>query len=59
MSGQPRAFVEKETSLVPSRNPRDDLPNVRDGLPYRERIALQCLHDLQQERGGGMCLRAA
>jgi len=35
-----------------TRNPRDYLPDVRDGLPYRERIVLQCLHALQQERGG-------
>ena len=35
-----------------SRNPRDSLPDVRDGLTHRERIVLQCLHALQQERGG-------
>ena len=35
-----------------SRNPRDSLPDVRDGLNHRERIVLQCLHTLQQERGG-------
>jgi hypothetical protein len=34
------------------RNPRDYLPDVRDGLTSRERIVLQCLYDLQQERGG-------
>ena len=34
------------------RVPRDDLPDVRDGLTHRERIVLQCLHALQQERGG-------
>ena len=34
------------------RDPRDDLPDVRDGLTPRERIVLQCLSDLQQERGG-------
>ena len=33
------------------RNPRDYLPDVRNGLPHRERIVLQCLYDLQQERG--------
>jgi hypothetical protein len=33
-------------------DPRDYLPDVRDGLTHRERIVLQCLHDLQQERGG-------
>ena len=35
-----------------NRNPRDSLPDVRDGLTQRERIVLQCLHALQQERGG-------
>ena len=35
-----------------SRNPREYLPDVRDGLTHRERIVLQCLYDLQQERGG-------
>jgi hypothetical protein len=33
-------------------DPRDYLPDVRDGLTHRERIVLQCLHALQQERGG-------
>jgi hypothetical protein len=33
-------------------NPRDSLPDVRDGLTHRERIVLKCLADLQQERGG-------
>ena len=32
-------------------NPRDYLPDIRDGLTHRERIVLQCLSDLQQERG--------
>ena len=35
-----------------SRNPRDYLPDVRDGLTQRGRIVLQCLYDLQQERSG-------
>jgi hypothetical protein len=35
-----------------SRNPRDYLPDIRDGLTHRERIVLQCLYALQQERGG-------
>ena len=35
-----------------NRNPRDYLPDVRDGLTHRERIILQCLYALQQERGG-------
>jgi hypothetical protein len=34
------------------RNPRDYLPDVKDGLTHRERIVLQCLYALQQERGG-------
>jgi len=33
-------------------DPHDDLPDVRDGLTSRERIVLQCLYALQQERGG-------
>jgi hypothetical protein len=37
---------------VRKRTPGDDLPDVRDGLTRRERIVLQCLYDLQQERGG-------
>jgi hypothetical protein len=28
------------------------LPDVRDGLTYRERIVLKCLYDLQKARGG-------
>ena len=35
-----------------TRNPRAYLPDVRDGLSHRERVVLQCLHALQQERGG-------
>ena len=35
-----------------SRNPRDSLPDVRDGLTHRERIVIQCLYALQQEREG-------
>ena len=33
-------------------DPRDYLPDVRDGLTHRERIVLKCLYDLQQERSG-------
>ena len=33
-------------------DPRDYRPDVRDGFTQRERIVLQCLADLQQERGG-------
>jgi len=52
MSGQLRAYVEKETSLMSTRDSRDYLPDVKDGLTHRERIVLQCLYDLQQECGG-------
>jgi hypothetical protein len=31
------------------RDPRDYLPDVKDGLTHRERIVLQCLADLQRE----------
>jgi hypothetical protein len=37
---------------MPTRDPRDSLPDVRDGLTQRERIVLQCLYDLQQDRDG-------
>jgi hypothetical protein len=30
-----------------TRDPHDDLPDVRDGLTHRERIVLRCLHELQ------------
>jgi hypothetical protein len=45
-------IVNVEEPDVPNRDPRDYLPDVADGLTYRERIVLQCLADLQQERGG-------
>jgi hypothetical protein len=32
-------------------DPRDHIPDVRDGLTHRERIVLWCLSELQQERG--------
>ena len=35
-----------------THDPRDSVPDVRDGLTRRERIVLQCLYELQQERGG-------
>jgi len=35
-----------------NHSPRDYLPDIRDRLIHRERIVLQCLYDLQQERGG-------
>jgi len=37
---------------MPTYNPYDDLPDVRDGFTARARIVLQCLAALQQERGG-------
>jgi hypothetical protein len=33
-------------------NPRDHIPDVRDGLTRAERLLLHTLHRLQQERGG-------
>src|SRR5437870_10514271 len=45
-------LVTKETCHMPTHDPRDYLPDIRDGLTHRERIVLQCLYDLQQERGG-------
>jgi hypothetical protein len=35
-----------------THNTRAYLPDIRDGLTQRERIVLQCLYALQQERGG-------
>ena len=35
-----------------NRGSHDYLPDVKDGLTHRERIVLQCLLALQQERGG-------
>jgi hypothetical protein len=40
-----------------TRDPRDHLSDVRDGLTSCERIVLQCLHALQQEHGGAMFLQ--
>jgi hypothetical protein len=37
---------------MPIPDPREYLPDIRDGLTHRERIVLKCLSDLQQERGG-------
>ncbi|MBA55930.1 MAG: hypothetical protein CMK89_15860 [Pseudomonadales bacterium] len=33
-------------------DPRDYLPDVRDGLTRRERVVLYCLQQTQQELGG-------
>jgi hypothetical protein len=30
-----------------THDPREYLPDIRDGLTHRERIVLQCLYDLQ------------
>ena len=35
-----------------THDPRGYLPDTRDCLTHWERIVLQCLYDLQQERGG-------
>jgi hypothetical protein len=43
---------DRGTSLMPTYDHCAYLPDVRDGLTHRERIVLQCLADLQQERGG-------
>jgi hypothetical protein len=37
---------------MPIRDPRAYVPDIRDGLTQRERVVLQCLAELQQERGG-------
>ncbi len=34
-----------------NRDPRDDLPDVRDGLTHRARVVLWCLSALQKEHG--------
>ena len=47
----PRRLCGGRPSYV-SPDSRDYLPDIRDGLTHRERIVLQCLYDLQQERGG-------
>jgi hypothetical protein len=33
-------------------DPREYLPDVKDGLTHRERVVLWCLQELQQERRG-------
>lgn len=33
-------------------DPREYLPDVRDGLTKRERVVLYCLHETQKELGG-------
>ena len=37
------------------RNPRDYIPDIRDGLSQRERIVLQCLHALAAGTRGKTC----
>jgi hypothetical protein len=41
-----------KANLMCTSDPRESLSDVRDGFTHRERIVLQCLADLQQERGG-------
>ena len=36
---------------MPTLDPRDYVPDVRDGLTRRDRIVLQCLAELQKKRG--------
>ena len=36
---------------MPHHDPREYLPDVKDGLTHRERVVLWCLKELQQERG--------
>jgi hypothetical protein len=36
---------------MPTHDPYDDLPDVRDGLTHRERVVPHCLAELQQGRG--------
>jgi hypothetical protein len=36
---------------VRERDPKHELPDVRDGLNHRERIILTVLHETQKERG--------
>ena len=38
MPGLPRAFIEKETCMMDTYDPRDYLPDVKDGLTSRQRI---------------------
>ena len=45
-------MTNSEDLHMSTRNSREHLPDIRDGLTHRERIVLQCLYDLQQERGG-------
>jgi hypothetical protein len=52
MIWQVMSVREEEQLPMHSRDPRDYLPDIRDGLTHREPIVLQCLYDLQQERGG-------
>src|SRR5438093_5629921 len=47
-----RRLPHKGELHMRTRDPRDYLPDVKDGLTIRERIVLQCLYALQQERGG-------
>src|SRR5215470_4231332 len=48
----PTSVRTRRAVAMYNRNPRDFLSDIRDGLTHWERIVLQCLHALQQERGG-------
>ena len=37
---------------MPTRDPRDYLPDIHDGLSHHERVVLWCLKELQEERSG-------
>jgi hypothetical protein len=34
-----------------TKNPEDELPDVRDGVTREERVVLNVLHEIQTERG--------
>jgi len=38
-----------------AQDPRDNLPDMRDGLTRVERIILHQLHQLQQQRAAATC----
>jgi hypothetical protein len=51
-SGQLKVLVPKGTSLTPTRDPRDDLPDIGDDLTPWERTPLQRLSPLPKEHTG-------
>jgi hypothetical protein len=52
MSSHPIRIARERRSDVRKGDPKFELPDVRDGLNYRERIILSVLHETQKERGG-------